>query len=706
LRPGKQNACAIEACGRFIESHVHQSLPSTSESNIGYSCSKCNDGPYCQTCYLVEKRDKRTANEFAPDGFVSPALQFCDRCGQCWCQVCAPYFDIDHETCEMSHAGCPFNEADEAAAASPSNAASPLIEHVGLVEPTPEQHRMIEEQFAEKWHHPEEPLPRILRVWAVRNSPGQLRAFEDHQAAVEATLGEVSRPPFPLKRDNNGDEYREVMRADAVENVLANTRRRFHGTSSLCDIGRDASRRNPCRDARCVVCSILRTGFRLPTRGGLRFGYGIYTTATSSKAHAYTNPPPEEKKRTRNERERSARVRAIFVVHVVAGNTCNRFDSWTPEDMQLTAPPPGFDSVLGRVAVNWEGGAVDDAGYECSKARHKLNYDELVTYTPDATLPAFLVLYDSHDCAEILDRNHEIKRGLIPNVHHSISRSNAGGFGRHPSQSLTAGWETWPQVESGDWRWVYVTEGECAGQFAYYDDEDDDVAYEGEGATIHIGQPLTGDAFCVPLRWLRKPPFEAPTKAYGDVGDATTAAPTAAASSADAFDGGGSHPMCHHRPQPVPHSLGIPRSKSSAVVGRRQQRFQCSSSSNSECGGCGQELAHVQDCGPNPDHRELKAAAWAAAGADEVAAFVFGQTEATIGYKCRICRAGPFCRNCLDSGELLFCDGKCGKCICGPCMHGMLITEGGSLYCGSCIPAGAKDFMDDPGSECYESDDY
>jgi hypothetical protein len=385
----------------------------------------------------------------------------------------------------------------DSTAISLSNAASTPIEHVGLLEPTPEQHRMIEEQFAEKWDHPEKPLPRILRVWTVRNSPVRQRAFEDHQAAVEATLGEVSRPPFSVKRDDNGEEYREVMRADAVENVLANTRRRFHGTSSACDIGRDASRRIPCRDVRCVVCSILRTGFRLPIPEGqeLRFGYGIYTTATSSKAHTYTN--------------QSVRVRAMFVVHVVAGNTCNRVDTWTQEDMQLTAPPPGFDSVLGRVAANWEGGAVDDAGYKCAKARHTLNYDELVTYTPDANLPAFLILYDSHDCADILESNLEIQ----PNVHHSVPRSIAGGFGRHPSQTLTAGWETWPQVESGDWGFVFITEGACQGQFAYYDDEDHDDAYEGEGAIIYLGQPLIGEQFCVPLRWLRKPPFDAPIKA-------------------------------------------------------------------------------------------------------------------------------------------------------------------------------------------------
>ena len=114
-----------------------------------------------------------------------------------------------------------------------------------------------------------------------------------------------------------------------------------------------------------------------------------------------------------------------------------------------------------------------------------------------------------------------------------------------------------------------------------------------------------------------------------------------------------------------------------------------------QCEGCDQKLTHVQDCGPNPDtvsktERDLKIG---------------------LGYTCAYGKCGPYCQNCIDEGEFLFCDGECGKCICGPCLdstseEGICITGGGTMYCPSCKPASARDFMDDSGGDDhYDSED-
>ena len=123
-------------------------------------------------------------------------------------------------------------------------------------------------------------------------------------------------------------------------------------------------------------------------------------------------------------------------------------------------------------------------------------------------------MYDSHDCADLLETTEQHLLGLAPYPGGKIPRANAGGFGRHPSRALTAGWETWPHVKSCDWGFVFVTEGAFGGQFAYYDDQDSDDDDEGEGAIIYLAQPMVGDCYGVPLRWLRKPPFDAPIKPF------------------------------------------------------------------------------------------------------------------------------------------------------------------------------------------------
>ena len=64
------------------------------------------------------------------------------------------------------------------------------------------------------------------------------------------------------------------------------------------------------------------------------------------------------------------------------------------------------------------------------------------------------------------------------------------------------GWETWPQVEGGDWGLVYVTVGRLRGKFVYYDDSEPENV-----AIIYDGLPLESNGYAVPLSSLRQPSF-------------------------------------------------------------------------------------------------------------------------------------------------------------------------------------------------------
>ena len=72
-----------------------------------------------------------------------------------------------------------------------------------------------------------------------------------------------------------------------VRRGKGNTVERFHGTSRTCGKSLDV-----CDDDSCRACGILRGGFDITrvgqnTNGYARFGRGIYSTATSSKADDY-----------------------------------------------------------------------------------------------------------------------------------------------------------------------------------------------------------------------------------------------------------------------------------------------------------------------------------------------------------------------------------------------------------------------------------
>jgi len=117
----------------------------------------------------------------------------------------------------------------------------------------------------------------------------------------------------------------------------------------------------------CNLCGIIKTSFcvakvgQRPNHKFSRFGAGIYTTATSSKANDYV------------EEWGGSPYRAMLLSEVAIGNEALT----TTNHKTLTEPPYGYDSVIGVPGAN-----------------SVLNYDEVVVYEDAAIRPSFLVIYD------------------------------------------------------------------------------------------------------------------------------------------------------------------------------------------------------------------------------------------------------------------------------------------------------------------------
>mmetsp|Transcript_9613 Transcript_9613/g.13310 ORF Transcript_9613/g.13310 Transcript_9613/m.13310 type:complete len:358 (-) Transcript_9613:106-1179(-) len=166
-------------------------------------------------------------------------------------------------------------------------------------------------------------------------------------------------------------------RHDRYAALVGNLRQRYHGTSSTCDFGANPGVA-PCEDFdNCALCSILAQGFRLDKAATgplfklrkLRYGAGIYLSATSGKSNDYAQRT--ERLRPGNF-GRQERYRCMLVCSVAAGRA---YKTTAAElDLPNNKPPSGYDSIVGEVGEN-------------------LNYDELVVYSEDAALPRYLVIY-------------------------------------------------------------------------------------------------------------------------------------------------------------------------------------------------------------------------------------------------------------------------------------------------------------------------
>jgi hypothetical protein len=150
-----------------------------------------------------------------------------------------------------------------------------------------------------------------------------------------------------------------------------NLKRRFHGTGSsqYCNFFVTLGS-GPCARSDCNVCSICQHGFSLEkvgqtarsTQFRLRYGEGLYFSSISGKSNDYASGSEKV--------ERGRRYRAMLLCNVVVGRAFETFEGI----LDGALPPPGYDSVVGKVGPN-------------------LNYDEVVVYRSEAAIPAFLITY-------------------------------------------------------------------------------------------------------------------------------------------------------------------------------------------------------------------------------------------------------------------------------------------------------------------------
>ncbi|KAJ7067311.1 hypothetical protein C8F01DRAFT_664434 [Mycena amicta] len=199
--------------------------------------------------------------------------------------------------------------------------------------------KSVADQFKASWRHSNKHCPPVRRVYKIVSTQASMTSYKAYQTTVE-----------------NAGHFVASGRSAGNEN------RRWHGTKRECNVG-DKGQTQLCQSTKCSLCCIIKSSFDISlwgTKTGWgRFGKGIYTSSTSSKSNDYSH------------NDCSSNLKAILLNKVIVGRGCKL----THDNVSLTSPPTGYDSVLAE-----KGGS--------------LNYDELVVYTNDAIRPSFLVMYE------------------------------------------------------------------------------------------------------------------------------------------------------------------------------------------------------------------------------------------------------------------------------------------------------------------------
>jgi len=194
----------------------------------------------------------------------------------------------------------------------------------------------VTKQFQEQWRH-QTAIPSVVAIWKIFTDKEVANKFDRYKLSVERRTGEDG----------------------------GNSRRRWHGTVRACKLGEDSDEDTLCMEPACSLCCIIRSSFQLAKFGQRtnfgRFGQGIYTSATSSKANDYVAQALGT----------SAKYKAILLNNVVMG----KVEKLTRENQHLTEPSPGYDSVVGEPGGD-------------------LNYDESIVYKNEAIRPLYLVIFD------------------------------------------------------------------------------------------------------------------------------------------------------------------------------------------------------------------------------------------------------------------------------------------------------------------------
>ncbi|KAH7279650.1 hypothetical protein KP509_37G028200 [Ceratopteris richardii] len=175
-------------------------------------------------------------------------------------------------------------------------------------------------------------------------------------------------------------EMTQELRLKHLISDNGNELRRYHGTTTKCQLGRPALGNNAeatptrslCKEDECSLCRIIQNGFmtkKCRTERYQRYGKGIYTSQCSSKASGYVRCSAPSFSSDGNNN-----LKVMMICKVLAGRPFA-----TPGKYKdLQKPPPGFHSVQGIRGLD-------------------LNYDELVVYTDDAILPNYIIFYTSSD---------------------------------------------------------------------------------------------------------------------------------------------------------------------------------------------------------------------------------------------------------------------------------------------------------------------
>lgn len=199
---------------------------------------------------------------------------------------------------------------------------------------------IVSKQFRESWRHPNKQCPNVIHVFLILGEKTSVERYESYRNRLE----------FSGNFRHSGLKF-------------GNENRRWHGTARECGLGEKGANQF-CNSQTCSLCNIIKTSFSLAcfgkNTGRGRFGTGIYTSSTSSKADDYSTS------------SRRDGLKAVLLNKVVVGKGYKmKYDA-----DKMTAPPAGYDSVLGE-----KGGS--------------LNYDEVVVYREDAIRPSYLVMYEA-----------------------------------------------------------------------------------------------------------------------------------------------------------------------------------------------------------------------------------------------------------------------------------------------------------------------
>ncbi|KAL3692928.1 hypothetical protein R1sor_006579 [Riccia sorocarpa] len=194
---------------------------------------------------------------------------------------------------------------------------------------------VVEIIFRTSWLKKEKPCGKIERILKVHNTQRIVAKFEEYRDAVKSRAAKLQKKHPRCMADGN-----ELLR--------------FFGTYFQCQLGAQGTS-NLCLMPNCHCCQLIRSGFHSKKEAGK----GIYTTATSGKAHDSVSLPEEDLKGKR----------AMLVCRVIAGRTYKALDT---DD--VTFLPSGYDSIAGE-------------------SGHYANIDELLVFSSRAVLPCFVVIY-------------------------------------------------------------------------------------------------------------------------------------------------------------------------------------------------------------------------------------------------------------------------------------------------------------------------